>query len=246
MKAMYRLLYAQTEAAGGGKTAEEIAAAAAAAAGGKTPEQLAAETAAAEAATKKAADDAAAAAAANKGKTPEQLETERLAAEAAAKAAATPGAPEKYELKIPEGSTHLDADDVKELEAMARASGLTNEEAQAELDAHVNARAALSKKFLDETTAHPELGGEKLAVTQAKVAQVIDRFLPADSAEGKRFRSEITKIGYGNWTPFVLLVKRIADAMGDDPTVQGRSSGGGGNNQRKANADVMYPDQGKK
>lgn len=222
-------------AGGGGQTPEEKAAADAAAATaaaaaeaeknkGKTPEQIAAEAAEAEK---------------NKGKTPEQLETERKDAERLALANA--GAPAKYELKLPEGG-HVDAADMAVLEAHARKENWTNLEAQAALEEHETARAALSSKFLAETTAHAEVGGDKLPITQARVEKVLDRFLPKGTPEGDRFRSEITKIGYGNWLPWVILVSRVGEAMGDDKLAAGRSGAGGGGGDRKSNADVLFGD----
>jgi hypothetical protein len=220
----------------GGKTPEQIAADAAAAAGTKTPEQLAAE--------KKTTDDAAAAAAAaNKGKTPEQLEAERLAAEAAANAAAKPGAPEKYELKLPADAIIQPAD-LKALEDLARKGNLTNEEAQAALEEHNAFLQAQSESFKALAMADPDYGGDKLAESQQLANSVIDRIRPAGHPRRDAFLGFINRAGASNHPEIVGFLADLGRQMGEDPTVRSRA-GGGGQNQRKPNADVMYPNQGK-
>lgn len=244
MKVKNFLLFEKPGDQGGAKTPEQIAAEAAAAAASKTPEQLAAEKTAADAAAKKTADDAAAAAAAaNKGKTPEQLEAERLAAEEAAKAAAKPGAPEKYELKLPADATILPAD-LKALEDLARKNNLTNDEAQAALEEHNAFLAAQSESFKALAMADPDYGGDKLAESQQLANAVIDRIRPADHPRRAAFLGFINRAGASNHPEIVGFLADLGRMIGEDPTVRAKS-GGGGNNQRKATADVMYPNQGK-
>lgn len=212
-----------------------------------TPEETAAAAkvtadAAAAATAKQTADAAtaaaAAAAAAAAGTTTAQTPEQKAAADAAA-AAAVKKAPAKYELKLPAGE-FFDAADQKALEEIARANDWTQDETQAELDYSAQQRAAQSARFLEETTAHTEVGGDKLPAVQGRIKTLVDKFLPAGTPEGDRFRLEMTKNGYGNWPPFVVLMNRLAEAAGEDGIVHGRSAGGGGN--KKSDADAMFGD----
>lgn len=147
-----------------------------------------------------------------------------------------PQAPAKYELTVPEGG-HVDEADAKALETIARAKNWTNDQAQQALTEHAASLAAQSGRFREELNAHAEIGGDKLPVTETTVRAVLDRFLPASQPEGARLRADLTKNGYGNYAPLVLLLARIGHAMGEDKP--GQQSGGGGN-KPKSQEDVLY------
>lgn len=199
------------------------AGAAAAAAGAATETPAAA--AAAGAATGGDAGAAAAAGAAGDGKGGD-----------AAAAAAAAGPPDKYELALPD-ETPLEESDLTAFAELAKSKGWTNEQAQAALTEHSNALAAQSGRFLTELQGHSEIGGDKLAAAQQHAKAVLDKFLPADSPEGKVLRSGFNKSGYGNWTPLVLLLSRIGKAMAEDsPAGAGAVPSGG----PKSAAEALY------
>ena len=124
-------------------------------------------------------------------------------------------APTVYALTVPEGGP-LDAADLDSIAVQARAKGWTNDEAQAAATEYSDALKAQSTRFLTDTQAHTEVGGERLAASQEAARTVLDKFLPADSPEGQALRSGFNKTGYGNWAPLVLLLSRIGKAMAED------------------------------
>ncbi len=153
-------------------------------------------------------------------------------------AAAAPKPPDKYELALPDGGP-LDAADLDAFTAVAKEKGWTNEQAQAALTEHAEALVAQAHRFLTETQAHTEIGGDKLAVAQQHARAVLDKFLPADSPEGQVLRSGLDKTGYGNWTPLVLLLARIGKAMAEDSPIADGARASGAKAPRDA-AAVLY------
>ena len=149
--------------------------------------------------------------------------------------------PPKYELKLPANNRHVDQADVDAFLEIAKAEGMTPEQAQAALDKHASSMAAQGERFLTELKSHPEVGGEKLAVAQQRANAVLDKFLPPDSPEGKALRSGFNKGGYDNWTPLVLLFSRIGAAMGEDALRLGAAAAPGGGQTVKPTADVLFP-----
>lgn len=161
----------------------------------------------------------------------------------AAPAPAPSAAPEKYELKLVDGSP-LDPSDVDKVAAFARERGLSNEQAQAILDQRHEAAAGITQRQTEQhaarvsewetqTWADPALGGANKDATLANVQLVMDRFCPgADHA----FRKELAATGYGNHPEFVRFVNAIGKAMREDKPVGGNGPGAG---QRSA-ADILY------
>jgi hypothetical protein len=129
-----------------------------------------------------------------------------------------PVVPERYELTLPESGL-LEASDLEPLAAMAKAKGLTNEQAQAAVNEYAQSLAAQSQTFRTALDAHPEVGGAQLAAAQTHALRALDRFLPATSAEGQQLRTALNKTGYGTYAPMVLLLARIGKAMGEDTAV---------------------------
>jgi len=209
-------------------TAEEAAATAAAAAATPAAAAPGTDAAAAAAGATKVGDDAGAAA---------KAAADAATAKAAADAAAAAGPPEKYTLTLPEGGP-LDAADLAAFETLARTEGLTNEAAQQVLAKHSAALVARSTQFLDETRAHAEVGGDKLAAAQLQATAVVDRFLPADTPEGQRLRAVLTKEGLGSFAPFVVLMSRIGKAMQEDQPLSDRSSRDGAG--KRSHADILF------
>lgn len=215
--------------------------------GSPTPEETAA---AAAAATQKTADDAAAATAAAK-------KTEDDAAAAAAAAASggkkddkatgdnggTPKAPEKYDLVVPDGAAEwLGANEVKQIETLARANGMTNEQAQAALEAHADRLVEQSAAFRAETEAHPVYGGAKLEETQRLAGSVLDRFAPKGDPLNDAFRRELVASGFGNKLTVVSFLARIGKAMAEDKP----SGFTGGGSTKKTAAQTLYGDDADK
>jgi len=125
------------------------------------------------------------------------------------------GAPETYELTLPDGGL-LDPDDLTAVETLARANGWTNEQAQAALESHAEALAAQSDRFLTATMADSTYGGTKLEATQVAAKRALDRFSPAGTPLGDQLRRQLDKNGFGNYLPLVALLANIGTAMADD------------------------------
>lgn len=196
-------------------------------------------------AAKAAAGDGTAAAAADNTKTGEAAaaatktgegaETKTGSTDVAAAAAAK--APEKYELTLPDGSKEwLDANDLKSIEATARAKGWTNEQAQAAINEHADALAAQSASFRAITEADEGYGGDKLKETQRLAALALDKLRPAGTPRGDALRSLLVKSGYGNNLEVVSMLADLGKLMAEDSPLV---AGGSGETVRDA-ATVLY------
>lgn len=147
----------------------------------------------------------------------------------AGEAAAEPKAPEKYELQVPDDAkAYVDADDLKYLETIARASNWTNEDAQAALEEHLVTVQAQSARFLEATKADPIYGGEKLAETQRRARAVIDRIRPVGHERRDRFLAFMGRGGAGNHVEVLSFLADLGKAMGEDSPTHTRSVQAGG------------------
>lgn len=135
------------------------------------------------------------------------------------------GAPEKYELTLPEASP-FSVNDVAMFESEARTLGLTNEAAQTLVDARVATVKAAGAKFYAELEADPEVGGDKLdeSITLAKKAK--DYLFPPDSEDGQMIESLFRSTGIGNHKTLVRGLSRLGRLLSED-TVASRVAGGG-------------------
>jgi len=130
-------------------------------------------------------------------------------------------------LVIPQGmETFADAADVADFTTIATREGWSNEDAQAFLSEQVTLRKQVSDTFMAAAKAHPEIGGEHLEASQRAARTVLDRFLPATTPEGQALRLGLTKTGYANYPPLVVLLARIGKAMGEDAPGVTLGSGG--------------------
>ena len=191
------------------------------------------------AATAKAASDKAAAdtkAAADKvasDKAAADAETVRKAAEAAAKAKA----PEKYELTLPEGD-RLDDGDLKYIETVARANNWSNEDAQAAITEHDAAIKAQSERFLADTKADKDYGGDKLVETERLAKAAIAKIRPEGHARRESFLRFLNRGGAGNHIEALSFLADLGRLMGEDGAGAGGGSGGG---KAKTAEEILYP-----
>jgi hypothetical protein len=148
-----------------------------------------------------------------------------------------PKPPEHYELKLPEGgSTFVDDADLRDIEALAKKEGWSQEDAQAYLEERVGLASATSAKFLSETKAHPEIGGENLVAAQQRATAVMDFLVPANTPEGEALRRGLVKTGGENWMPLILLLSRAGKAMAEDVP----AFGAGTAKTQKTAEEVLY------
>lgn len=125
--------------------------------------------------------------------------------------------PDKYDLSIPEGAEKwLGDEDIKQVAAIAKAQGWTNEQAQQALDDHADRLVAQSETFRELTENDPDIGGEKLAATQALASRALDRIRPTTHKRSDAFRALLTKSGYGNHPEVIAFLADIGKLMKED------------------------------
>lgn len=146
------------------------------------------------------------------------------------------GAPEKYELKLPEGQEYLDADDVKAIEVIGRAKGWSNQQAQAALEEHIEAIDTQKARFLEETKADPVWGGDKLDATLLLANKALDRLHPKGDKEGERFRRMLTRSGYGNNLAVISHLAKLGKMMAEDGSIPAGTAGG----EKKSAEQLLY------
>lgn len=146
------------------------------------------------------------------------------------------GAPEKYELTIPDDGI-LDERDRSAIEAYARANGLSNDDAQALLEEHAGQLRTQSETWLAETKKDKTYGGEKLAETQKLARSAIDRIRPEGHPRRDAFRALLNKGGIMNHIEVVSFLADLGRQMGEDG---GIGAGGGGKGGKKGLAEKLY------
>ena len=153
------------------------------------------------------------------------------AAAAAAAGKTEAGAPEKYELKLPEGSTFLDAKALERTAAFAREQGLTNDEAQALLErehevvkTYAESQQAMAtqsvQKWAEEAKADKEIGGEAFVKNAELAKRVVERY------GTEAFKKALSDTGLGNHPELVRVFVRIAKSMSEDQLVLPKTAGG--------------------
>ncbi len=152
------------------------------------------------------------------------------------------GAPDRYELTVPEANgfkTEFVASDLELFEGKVRKAGLTNEDAQAVLNTLPAEYADTKARFRGELEAHPSLGGAQLEAVEQRTKRALDHFLPAGTPDGDRLRRVMTLTGYGNFAPWVAFVNAVGLAIAEDrPDV--RSTEGQAPSLSKAPENVLY------
>jgi hypothetical protein len=146
------------------------------------------------------------------------------------------GAPEKYELTVPEGQEYLEADDLQAIEVIARGKGWTNEQAQAAVNEHVEAVESRKARFLEESKQDPVYGGDKLDQTVLLANKALDRLHPKGDLEGDRFRKLLSRSGYGNNIAVLAHLAKLGKMMGED----GGLPGSGHSGDKKTAEEIMY------
>ncbi len=137
----------------------------------------------------------------------------------------------------------LEQSDVDSVIAIAKAKGWSNDDAQATLTEMHEQLVAQRAQLRTELQAHPEIGGTNLEVAQQHAQRALNHFLPAESPEGKTFRAAMTKSGYGDYAPLVLLLSRIGKAMSEDRPIA--AGGGALPGALKPTSDVLFPSSAK-
>lgn len=174
------------------------------------------------------------------------------------------GAPETYEVKVPEALAEKGMEFDKEVfglvEPELRAMNLSNDaaqrltnvyaekvvpalvargEKQAE-SAQLERAATIRKEWEDAAKADPEIGGQNYDKTVDACAQVWDRY---GIKRGTGFRQLLDESGLGNHPEMLRFLSRVASTTGEGRFVPSDGSGGGG---RKSDAEVFYPDMATK
>lgn len=155
----------------------------------------------------------------------------------AAGAAAPAKVPDKYELKVPTGDEVFVTDRLlAHVATVARASGWSNEDAQAALVEHLGNVKAERAEMLVETKADPEYGGDRLVETERLVKLAIDRLRPANHPRREKFLAVLNR---SSALQQIEIVAALAD-LGKQVAEDVPASGSGAKGSQKAPEDRMY------
>lgn len=150
--------------------------------------------------------------------------------------------PEKYDLKVPEGS-RLDPSAVEKIASFAKDKGLSNEQAQVILDREDAAVAGFVDRQTQELKAKPaqwkaeaqsdkEIGGEAFPENVEIAHRAITRF------GSETLKQALNDSGLGNHPELIRAFYKIGKAMAEDKFV---ASGGQNADVKKSAAEVLYP-----
>lgn len=142
--------------------------------------------------------------------------------------------PEKYDLKLSEGSI-LDKGVLEKIAETAKQQGLSQEEAQA----LVGKQEAYASEFISERStawkkaseADKEIGGESFAQNAELAKRGFERFATPE------LKAEMEKTGFGNHPEVIRLFMRVGKAMADDKFVHANTQ----NTQAKSASELFYP-----
>lgn len=153
-----------------------------------------------------------------------------------------PKAPEKYELKVPDGGdVYVDDADLTLLQEMARKADWSNDDAQAALDEHVATVKAQSERYAAETKADKTYGGDHLKETQRLTTAGIDAIFPQGDPMRDSFIKFLARGGAGNKLEVVVALARVGKMVGEDRPIRE----GSGAKPQKTAAEVLYGDSAK-
>jgi len=151
-----------------------------------------------------------------------------------------PGAPEKYDLKVPDGMT-LDEAALAEFDPVARELNLSNEQAQKLADIYSKRMTELAQKqqeswkdttakWVDDVKADKEIGGQNLDTSVRHAQAALAKFGTPE------LKAQMDATGMGNHPELVRVFARIGKAMAEDTFVQSSRDGVQGDPARK-----MFP-----
>lgn len=151
---------------------------------------------------------------------------------------AKPKAPETYELTVPDDAKRFVSDeDLNYFQEIAKANDWTNEEAQAELTAHIERAAKATAKTIEgweaTTKADKTYGGKQLAETQRLGNIAVDRVFPKGHPMREPFVGFLKESGGGVRLEVVAFLATLGRMMGEDTTSSGVTSSGGGERASK-------------
>ena len=146
--------------------------------------------------------------------------------------------PEAYSLTLPEGAVGLDQSDVDEIAAMAKAAGLTNAEAQAELAARSTLLQSRHQALQTELASDPDVGGAQLETHRQRAARALDQFAPAGTPKGDRVRAMLTKTGAINDAGVVWMLSNMGAALGEDAPPRAQA----GTRAKRDPAEALFGD----
>lgn len=150
--------------------------------------------------------------------------------------------PDKYELKLADGSL-LAQSRLDEIAAEAKELGLSNDEAQKfvareeaaavrQQEQSISAYREQQIKWKDEIKNDPEFGGDKTPETAEHAKRFVDAF--ADEDMKKAFEST----GFGDYPPAVRMLARAGKAiLGEGRLVNPTGAGKG---EKKSVAEVLF------
>ncbi len=158
-------------------------------------------------------------------------------------AAKADGAPENYDLKVPEGAT-MDPDGVAAFGKFARELNLSNEAAQKLMDKMAPTMAQRQQAAIDKAIqgwgesakTDKEFGGQQLDQNLAVAKKALDAFGTPE------LRELLVKSGLGNHPEVIRVFYRAGKAISEDgfvPAGQGRPQQG----NRRDPASVLYSNQ---
>jgi hypothetical protein len=147
--------------------------------------------------------------------------------------------PEKYTLTLPDGG-RIDDHDLATIEALARESNWSNEEAQARLEAHAEFIESHSQAFRTITESDPVYGGRHLEETTKFADAALNKIRPKGTPHGDAFRALLFKSGYDNNLEVVAFLADLGKSWAED----GTAGGGGATPESDDIATALYgPDK---
>lgn len=145
-----------------------------------------------------------------------------------------------YKFTIPDGAGDLvDDADLEHFREAAAAAGLSQEDAQAELEAGIQrARERHARRveaWKAKTTADPDLGGDKLTETEKMTKLGIDAIHPVGHPNREAFLALLNEEGYGNHPVVVRFLRDVGMKTAEDSGAAGAAAGA-----EKSVADTLY------
>lgn len=147
-----------------------------------------------------------------------------------------PVVPEKYDLKLSDGS-FLDAKGLEKVAAVARERGLSQKDAAALLVNHEKEVAESvdrqANTWLEQTQNDKEIGGAAFNENRALALRVVEKF------GSESLKKEMNRLGYGNHPEWVRIFSKIGKHFSDDKAVFPGNSNPG--TVEKSKEEIFYP-----